>query len=306
MEWFFVALAAPALWAISNYLEKYIISKYFQDEGTGAMLGFSGLAILFFMPFLAVAYPESLHLGLKIIILLFLSGVLGEMGLVPYFYALKQKDTSLVVPMFQCIPVFSYILGYFFLGEIISRTQLLGMAIIITGGLGLSLSISGEKINFDGKTFWFMILSSFLIALSSILFKYSGIEGEFGLVMVWYLLGALISSLAFVFLIRSFRQKFIDVCRNNTAPVLGFNFLNQLVGMLAEICVNFAVLLAPVALVWSLNSLQPLFVLALGLLLSKYFPYIIRETTRRRYILKKTGLIILMFVGTLLLFIEKI
>jgi drug/metabolite transporter (DMT)-like permease len=52
MNWFLFALIGPALWALVNHIDKYIISKYFTGRGVGSLALFtsaSGLIISFFI-----------------------------------------------------------------------------------------------------------------------------------------------------------------------------------------------------------------------------------------------------------------
>jgi hypothetical protein len=52
MEWFYIALAAPALWSAVNYIDKYLVEKYFKGGGIGALLIFSSLVGIIVIPFI--------------------------------------------------------------------------------------------------------------------------------------------------------------------------------------------------------------------------------------------------------------
>jgi len=41
MSWFLFALIGPALWALVNHIDKYIISKYFTGRGVGSLVLFT-------------------------------------------------------------------------------------------------------------------------------------------------------------------------------------------------------------------------------------------------------------------------
>lgn len=58
MNWFFIALFAPALWSITNHIDKYLITKYFRGGGTGSLLIFSALIGFAVLPFILVIHPQ--------------------------------------------------------------------------------------------------------------------------------------------------------------------------------------------------------------------------------------------------------
>jgi hypothetical protein len=65
----------------------------------------------------------------------------------------------------------------------------------------------------------------------------------------------------------------------------------------SETVTLYAMLLAPVALVLLVNSFQPVFVFALGILLTLFFPCVVRESLDRMKMLQKGVGIGLMLVG---------
>jgi hypothetical protein len=63
---------------------------------------------------------------------------------------------------------------------------------------------------------------------------------------------------------------------------------------------TIAVSLGPVTLVNSLGALQPLFVLAIAVVFSNFFPHILKEEVDRHTIALKLVAIALMIIGTVL------
>ena len=66
---------------------------------------------------------------------------------------------------------------------------------------------------------------------------------------------------------------------------------------------NFALLLAPVTMVYLIGSLQPAIVLFLTILSTKFFPHIIKENLSKRVLIPKILAILLMIIGSAVLFL---
>jgi len=109
--------------------------------------------------------------------------------------------------------------------------------------------------------------------------------------------------IAFLLLIfvKSYRNQFVDVVRANKVPVLGLNAVNETINIVAKLAMNFATLLAPLALVWIVNGFQPFFVLAYGVILTLFFPHSGTESLAKKHMTQKIFAIVIMFVGTYLL-----
>lgn len=55
------------------------------------------------------------------------------LGQLFYYYALKSGDASMVVPLIASFPLFTFIIASIFLGDKVTLTKLLGLALIILG-----------------------------------------------------------------------------------------------------------------------------------------------------------------------------
>ena len=76
---------------------------------------------------------------------------------------------------------------------------------------------------------------------------------------------------------RSYRRQFAALFRRNPGAVIGINAANELINLGAGLGVRYAALLAPVALVSAISSTTTLFVFAIGILLTLFFPRLGRE-----------------------------
>lgn len=298
MNWFLIALLPPALWSVTNHFDKFLLSRYFKGGGVGALMVFSSIIGLFLLPFIAFLHPEVLRFNISNI-LIAINGFLYVLSVLPYFYALQKDETSICVPLFQLIPVFSFVLGYVILGETITVNQMLGGLLIMVGAIGISLDLSeGKKVKFKRDVFWLMTLSSLLYSLNFLFFKYFAIQSDFWFTSFWEYVGFALFAVLLMIFVKSYRNEFVNVLKNNRLTVLGLNGINEVVNIIAKVAFNVASLLTPVTLVWIVNGLQPFFVFIYGIFLTVLLPKISQENITRKALAQKIVAIIIMFVGT--------
>jgi uncharacterized membrane protein len=301
MNWFYVAIISPALWAIVNHTDKYLLSKYFKGGGIGSLAIFSSLIGVFASPLIAIFYPAVFNIHLSHAILIILNGFLYVVGLLPYMYALHKDETSVVVPLFQTIPVFSYILAFYTLGETLTTIQIIACLLVIIGAITLSFDFQQKRPKFKMEVFGLMFLASFSVALNSLIFKFVTLNADFWTTSFWEYIGFTLTAIFLLTCIKSYRNQFLSSLKFNKMPILGLNILNEIINIIAKFTLNYATILAPLAIVWTINGFQPLFVLLYGIILTIFFPKISKEGLARGQVMQKVLAIFLMFFGIHLL-----
>lgn len=301
MNWFLIALLAPALWSITNHIDKYLVEKYFKGGGTGALIIFSSIIGLFVIPVIPIFRPDVFDVSIVQAALATLSGIIIVIGLLFYLYALKKDEASIVVPLFQFIPVFLFVLGFMFLNEVLTIRQILGSLLIILGGVSLSLDLSAKMPRLKPMILFLMLVASFLIAVHSLIFKIVALETDFWIPVFWTYFGSVLVGFFFLVFIRSYRNEFLRVIKINKIPVIGLNVLNEILATLGDLVFKFATLLAPLALVSSVNGFSPFFVFFFGVILTIFFPRLGTESLLKKDLAQKIITIAIMFIGTYVL-----
>ncbi len=301
MNWLLIASIAPALWAITNYIDKHLISRYFKGDGIGALVIFSSLIGILVLPFILIIHPAVFAVKPVFALLIVVNGFLYVLGLLPYYHALKEDEVSIVVPLFQTIPVFSYILALVVLREVLTGIQIFASLLIIAGAVALSLDLDKGKPELKQKVFWLMLLASFLVALNGLVFKFVAIKEGFWTTSFWEYIGFAILSVILLVFIGSYRRQFLSVIKLNRVPVLTWNTINETLNIIAKIIMNLATLLAPLALAWVINGFQPFFVLIFGIIITLFFPYLAKESLAKKHIAQRLVAIMIMFIGVYLL-----
>ncbi|MDH4330831.1 MAG: EamA family transporter [Candidatus Moranbacteria bacterium] len=300
MTWFFVALLAPFFWSVSVYIDKYLVDDKLKGFGIGSVMIFSAVIGIFLLPIIFFIHPEVVFVELSYALFAIIGGFLYILCALPYFYALKKDEASVIVPIYQTIPIFGYVLAFIFLKEVLNVGQIFSSILIIIGAVVLSVDLSGKKFRFKHEIFWLVLLSSFLAALNGFIFKMLAVESDFWTTSFWEYVGFTISALLLLF-VKSYRKQFFSVFRENALFMVNINALNEIVNISGKITMNIATIMAPLALAWVVNGFQPLIMLILGITITKFFPGIGTEKISKGHIFHKIVAIALMFSGAILL-----
>jgi drug/metabolite transporter (DMT)-like permease len=301
MYWLPIALLAPACWALGNHIDKYLLDKRLDQRGVGSLMVCSALIGALVMPLIVVVQPNVLRITFAHAAILILNGMVYVLGLLPYFYALQRDEASIVVPLFQTSAVFSYVLGLLVLGEGLTGWQLSAALLIICGSILIAIELGQRRSIFKAGVFALMLLASFLNALNWLLFKFVAIQEDFWVSSFWEYAGFALLGALMLILCKSYRNEFVLMLKQSKFNILGLVALNETIGLVAKTATNVASLMAPLALISTVNGSQPLFVLIYGVLLTLYWPHYARERLGRAIVLQKVAATTLMVVGASLL-----
>lgn len=307
MSWFFIALIGPFLYALTNYIDKILLEKYFKKSGIGTILIFSSLVSVVALPFFLFMDGTVLDVSLRNILILAIKGMMGVGVLWCYLIALRDEETSVVIVFYQLVPVLASILGYFILGEVLTYMQIIAMAIIILGTTIIAFEIDSDN-HFKLRkksTIIPMLGASFLWASGGTIFKFVALEENLWRSLFWETSMLALSGVGIFIFIRSYRENFISALKSNSKNILSLNTLNESIYISGNVAVAYAYLLAPVGLVLLMESFQPIFVLIIGVILTVFFPKIIVEKIETKHIWQKVIAIVITGVGTYLLLFYK-
>jgi drug/metabolite transporter (DMT)-like permease len=297
MGWFFIALWAPFLLACANHNDKLLLSRYLKKKTVGSMVIlsslFSGVAIpvvLFFQPNVNAI---TLVQGSALVA----TGMSSVFAAACYLYALETDEASFVMPFYQTVPIFAYVFGYFILGETVTLAQGLGSFVIIAGAIALSFELDRGGLLFKSKVVALMLGASVLSAINGVIFKLIAVDKGFWVSLFWGFVGQVIAGLTLLVCVSSYRRDFLAILKQQKVAAVGLIALSRVLFSVSEAITLYATLLAPVALVLLVGSFQSLFVLALGIVLTLFFPRVTEESLGRMKLLQKGAGIGLMLVG---------
>ncbi len=304
MQWFFIALGAPFLWALVNISDQYLVERYTTGKrGSGGLVLFSSLIGIFVAIAIGIFASGVFVIPILDKLLLILTGGITIAWIILYLFTLEIEDVSAVVPWFLTIPIFGYALGYIFLKETLSTQQSIGSIIVLIGVLLISIDFSGQKRKFKWRPVVYMLIACLLISISGIIFKYVTIGENFWISSFWEYVGlGGFGILIFIF-VPKYREEFMLMNRQGGKKIFTLNTLSEILTIIGNLLTNFAILLAPVTLVYLVSSFQPAIVLVLTLFTTKFFPNIAKENLANRVLLPKIIAIVVMILGSIILFL---
>ncbi len=298
--WLLFAFSGPVLWAISTHIDKYLVEKYFRRSSVAVLLVFTSLIGIVMLPFIWWYQPQVLDLSSVSIAVIMASGILSIGSMLFYLQALQTEEASAVAPWFQAAPFFGYVLAYLFLGETLSARQMAGCLIIIAGAVLVSLDLSFRFAKIKTRLILLMLVCTFALALSSVIFKFFAVKNEFWSTTFWAYAGEAIFGAVLLAVPAYFRQ-FRALLRTNTGAVLGVNASNELINLGGSLGVRYALLLAPLAIVQAIGSTTTLLVFVFGIVLTLLFPALGREDMSPGNLLQKGAAAVLITIGVILI-----
>jgi len=302
MTWFFIALIGPFLYALTNHIDKILLEKYFKEGGVGTLVLFSSLLSVLSLPFLFWFDQTVFDISGANIFALATVGFLNLLVLWLYFLALSDEEASITVVFYQLVPVFGLVLGFFILDEVLTTINVIAMAIIILGTSIVSFEIDQDnKFKLRRKTIVYMVSASFFWALESVIFKFVALEENVIRSLFWENLMLVLMGIVIFVFVKSYRSNFIMALKSNSKAILSLNVGNETLFMLGNIAFAFAYLLAPIALILLTQSYQPIFVFAIGIFLTIFFPKVSVEKIQAKHLWQKFFAICITGIGTYML-----
>ena len=302
MTWFLIALIGPILWAVVNHIDKYLLSDRFKGSNVGALMLFSTLLCFVILPVFYFINSDIFSPSVFNIIILIVVGLLTGLAMLPYMYALDQDESSIVVPLFQLIPIWGYFLAFVMLGETLNWVQMVGCLLIIFGSIVITLEEDAdEKIKFKKRTILLMLLSTVLIAVYETLFKFVAVDAGFVISTFWEQVGLLLIGIILFIFFKNYRVGFFNLLKTQGKKIISLNIGSESLSIIGNLATNFALIIAPVALVLTVNGFQPLFVFIYGVIFTLLFPKFCHEKLSKKHLVQKIISILVIVMGSILI-----
>jgi len=291
--WVIFSILAALCWAIVNIVDKYILTKWVRQPIILviilAIIGLIASIIVYFI------YGFS-YLSYFNIILAFIAGIFYILMAIFYFRAVKIEEVSRVIPLFFLSPLFILIFAGIFLGEVFILSQYLGIILLMVGAILIS-SKGLSRISL-GKAFWWMMLSVIAISINALLTKYLLNFADYWTIFAWTRIGAAIGIIPITYI---YLPELINTVKQYGKKVVAVISANETLNLFGILSVTIAVSIGDVTLVNALSSVQPFFLLLFAVILSIFYPSILKKEIGKSVIFQKLLAIILMFIGAILI-----
>ena len=299
MWWILFAFSGPVLWAASTHIDKYIVERYFKRSSMAVLMVSTALIGIVMLPFIWWFRSEVFNIPLFSILIITLSGILYMGALLFYMKAIQSEEASVVSPFFEAAPLFAYALAYFVLGEKLSSLQMVGCLLVIVGTLFLSVHIGQKRKKFNTRLVVLMLSCAFLVALSSLIFKFFAVSVEFWVTTFWTYAGEAIFGIIILLWPPYFRE-FVGILKRSTLAIVSITGANELINLGGGLGFRYALLFAPLSVVQTIGNTTTLFVFIFGIALSIFWPSLGREDLSAKNLIQKGVSALLVGVGVTL------
>lgn len=296
MNWIFLSLLAPLFWASSNFVDKYLLSKY--TKGIFDFVFFSTIMswFLFGVIFVFIGIPElSIYSLIPIgtgIALIYSYGFYGK--------ALEQGDTSSLVILFKLIPVITVILAFTFLGQRLSSNEIIGLVLVLMGATIVSLE---KTRGIFIKGFGMILIAILMWSVMTLFVDYGLTKMSFWDYFMLDNLGSALSGLT-LFIIPTVRRQVIEGIKTASIGKYVWFSWNNILDFFGQMSIKKALSIAPSAgLVTVVMQAQSFYTVMIGVSLTLFIPNIIKEDISARTLIKKIIGAAIMFLGIYILLI---
>lgn len=296
-----LAIIAAIFYAATNHIDKYLISKAVKNADYRALILVSTIiaggvmAIIYFF-----VCNFQLAFDIPSILLLIFNSALYTIANIFWFKALDRDDTTIVVIMFQLIPVFMLLLSPLILqDQHVNPLQLVGGILITLAAVFLTYEPKHKKFDKDKLiTLALMTLVLLAYAIWFIIERYVNQEHDFNQTILWSNISLFAVGIFIFVFIKSYRKSFSRMLKSNSLLVISLNLINEMLNSFGGVLSTFAGTFVSVALVsFITQGVQPFAVMLMGLLITKLFPKIEKEKTTKADIIKRVITIIVCAVG---------
>lgn len=287
--WAVYSILAALIYAVSNVIDKYIIEKLIKNPILPTIIYGIASMLAAIVVFFLLGKPS---LALGNVLWSFSIGIIDIAAAFLYFRAIQLEDVSRIVGLIYIIPLFVAILAAVFLGETFTFIKYFGIVIMVLG----AISLTSDNLKFRLKKSTLIVLSCALLwSIDMVIMKSLLNTIDFWTVFSYTRIGMLFAIIPLIWI---YHKRILHSIHKEKLGIAA-NFGNQFFAVVPDILIVTATSLGFVTLVGALVSVQPFFVLAVTVILSMFFPHVIKEDIGKLNLSFKFLGILLLFVGGL-------
>ncbi len=295
MIWLFTAIIAYFFLALVNVGDKFLIDRKIKSPATYTFyIGAALVVFLLVIPFIDFEILAPIYIFMALV-----SGFLFNYSLFWMYKAIQKTDVSVAIPAYGALlPIFTFLLAWFFAGQILTSTQIVAFVLLICGSLIINYK-QGGKVDID--VFKICAIGIFFLSLSLFLSKYVYLASpNFLSNFIWIKMGGILTSVVFYFGSEKVRT---DVYSGLSAPQaqnVGLFFMVQSAGATSNVLQNFSIALAPIALISIINALQGIqyvFLFLFTFWLARKFPEKFHDDYSKPAMTRKIIAMLIIFIG---------
>jgi drug/metabolite transporter (DMT)-like permease len=299
--WLLIIVSAYLFFGFASLCDKLVLTgserKPPHPKAYTFYVGVFSLVALLLIPFVDFRLPSATGL-----IWIMLDAIVHLAGLYAMYVALKKFDVSRVVATIGATqPIFIFILTWIFWGpQKMSASGVLALIVLFLGSALISIDKTRKV---TGDYLKITLFSSVMFSFDYIFAKFVFLNHAFLPGIIWIGIFLFLFTLPLL-LKKSFRKEIFERQIISDKKNQKFFVLAQGFGGAANFMQSFAISLAPVAFLATVNSLRGIqyaFLFIATIFISVFFPKILREELSKRVIVQKIISIILIIMGLAML-----
>lgn len=305
MNWLVLVIVATILDAIRIFIDNYVSDYYFKGRDSIAQKYFYGICyIVTVAPLLIIFGADILSAGIWSILLFILSGFMHGLSGIPYFKALEIDNSTNMGIFIQLAPVLYLVLGWMFLGETFSPLQLVAIAVILLAPILIVVTTRKRSRKIRLRAVFYSFIYVLIAVVSNLIFVQANTNGP-GLIpeIALVLVGKALANFAIILARPKYRKRFKTIAKASHYKVLRPMICNHVVGFIKEFAYRGALVMAPAVAVASAasDSVTPVVIFFLGIVLSIIWPNFGRENLKRKNVIVHLIATVLVVAGIVML-----
>ena len=308
MSWLILVAVAVVFDVFRIFTDNYISDVYYKGREVAAQKMFSavGKTVVAIIVLIAMGFSFT-QFEPSIIWWLLFSGILLSIAEIPYYIALGIEDSTNLGIFIQLAPILYLILGWLFLGEVITPIQLIAIAIILVAPIMIVMTSRKRS----RKVKIHAVLLAFLYVLISVIgnlifVNVNGGNFETHLLIeevALAILGTGLADLMIMLCLPKWRMRYYHVRRKSKNKVLIPLGVSMTVGLVKSFAYRMALVAAPAVALASAasDSVEPIVIFFMGIVLTLIWPNFGREKLNRKTVLIHLIATVLVVVGIVLM-----
>jgi hypothetical protein len=293
MTWIFAAFLEPIFHAFANILDNNLTNRFFKNAWLLTL--FIQISTVIFLPIIWLIEPPKL-ISIHLLPAILIVAAIEIFYSYPYFKALQSDETSIAISLFALGKILVPILAFFIVGEVLKPLQYLGFIVIIIASAGLTLNPK-ERLKLN-KSFFYMLLSSSLLAIEVVVYKYIFDQVSWGTGYIWTMGISIL--MAMIFLLPSIPNAATKTEFKSLKKYFWVILLVGCISFIGNVGFSYAISAVPATIARSISSFQPFFVLLYAMIFKQFFPLFFKEEIDKRSLLKKLFLFVVTIIGVVL------
>lgn len=300
ITWLVIIILAYFFFSLSNLGDKLILAGPPKPVSYTFYVSVLSLFTIFLIPFANFSVPTG-----YVMFWIICEALVYILSLYTMYLALEKFEVSKAITTIGAIqPIFIFLLSWIVWGpQKIGPAYLIAFILLLAGSFIISV---GKNSKTTENYLRITILSSFLFSVDYVISKIVFLSYPFLSAFIWMKIILFIFALTILINKKSRKEIFNKKKNGLNIKMEAIFFFAYAVGGLGSVLQAYAVSLAPIVFLPIANSLrgiQYVFLFAMTLFLSYFFPKVIKESMSRKIILQKIVSTILIVAGFLLLII---